>query len=61
MRFMNVSIVKRLLSMQFPSLMDGYLFMVLSQEQNDKCRLRNNIFPDKDCVVYVKSLECLLE
>jgi len=47
--------------MQFPSLMDGYLFMVLSQEQNDKCRLRNNIFPDKDCVVYVKSLECLLE
>jgi len=33
----------------------GYLFMDLSQEQNDKCRLRNNIFPYKDCVVYVKS------
>jgi hypothetical protein len=32
----------------------GYLLIDLSQEQDDNVRLRNNIFPDDECIVYMK-------
>jgi hypothetical protein len=32
----------------------GYTFIDCTQNQNDKFRIRNNIFPEKDCIIYTK-------
>ena len=32
----------------------GYLFIDCAQQQDDNYRLRNNIFPDSDCIVFTK-------
>lgn len=32
----------------------GYMFLDLSQEQDDDLRIRNNVFPDQNCIVFKK-------
>jgi hypothetical protein len=32
---------------------NSYLFLDMSQQQNDDHRIRSNIFPDQSCIVYV--------
>lgn len=39
---------------QCVSVPHGYLFIDCSQNQNENFRLRNNIFPDSNCVVFTK-------
>ena len=30
----------------------GYMFIDYGQDQNDNFRIRNNVFPDQDCIVF---------
>jgi len=32
---------------------NSYLFLDMSQQQNDNFRIRSNVFPDPSCIVYV--------